>query len=229
LNFILYHTSPTGSIAPRVCSTLASCPEGSGTQVYYGGFLICFLIDIALAAIIGYLHYRDRQLRMLNTKSSSKKHLSIPQHQQIHPQQPQQQPQLQQQQQQHLQPNLSSSIHSSSIPRIQSSIPMDTIKSQTMTIVNDGDLENQLLSSNDPYRRPTLTALAVQENMDIGFLVNAFKKKESNTLDDFKIRFQFENVGLKLPDGREVLKGVTGEIVPGRLTAIMGPSGAGSK
>jgi hypothetical protein len=44
-----------------------------------------------------------------------------------------------------------------------------------------------------------------------------------------KIDFRFEDLGLSLPDGRTVLQGVTGKILSNKLTAIMGPSGAGSK
>ena len=36
-----------------------------------------------------------------------------------------------------------------------------------------------------------------------------------------------DSLGYKLANGKEVLKGVTGRIHSGRMTAIMGPSGAG--
>ena len=42
-------------------------------------------------------------------------------------------------------------------------------------------------------------------------------------------QFSFENLGLTLKkDGRSVLNGVTGTIYHGRVTAVMGPSGAGN-
>ena len=47
---------------------------------------------------------------------------------------------------------------------------------------------------------------------------------------DFSIDFAFEDLGLEIAKGREkvkVLEGVTGEIKHGRVTAVMGPSGAG--
>ena len=44
----------------------------------------------------------------------------------------------------------------------------------------------------------------------------------------FKIDFKFENLGLDIKgSGKSVLKGVTGEIMHGKVTAVMGPSGAG--
>eukprot|EP01155_Anaeramoeba_flamelloides_P023511 Anaeramoba_flamelloidesa807698_426.p1 GENE.a807698_426~~a807698_426.p1 ORF type:complete len:1402 (+),score=332.06 a807698_426:290-4207(+) len=46
---------------------------------------------------------------------------------------------------------------------------------------------------------------------------------------DFFLDFRFENLGLRIKgrSGKIVLKGVTGKIIHGRVTAIMGPSGAG--
>ncbi|KAI8902412.1 hypothetical protein BC833DRAFT_573455 [Globomyces pollinis-pini] len=38
---------------------------------------------------------------------------------------------------------------------------------------------------------------------------------------------EFENLGLKLPNGVEIMKGVTGSLRSGRCCAIMGPSGSG--
>ncbi|KAJ3212076.1 hypothetical protein HDU67_004082 [Dinochytrium kinnereticum] len=48
-----------------------------------------------------------------------------------------------------------------------------------------------------------------------------------NEKDDLRMDFKFEDLGLKLKDGKVVLRGVTGMIRSRRLTAIMGPSGAG--
>lgn len=42
---------------------------------------------------------------------------------------------------------------------------------------------------------------------------------------DYHIRF--ENVGCTLPSGVTIMKGVSGEFLPRRTCAIMGPSGAG--
>ncbi|KAJ3097193.1 hypothetical protein HK100_005414, partial [Physocladia obscura] len=44
---------------------------------------------------------------------------------------------------------------------------------------------------------------------------------------DVKIAYQFENLGHTLPDGRKILRGISGEIKSGKMTAIFGPSGAG--
>jgi ABC-type multidrug transport system ATPase subunit len=39
--------------------------------------------------------------------------------------------------------------------------------------------------------------------------------------------FEFSNLSMKLPTGQMILSGVTGRVAPGKVTAIMGPSGAG--
>ncbi|KAI8612755.1 hypothetical protein BC830DRAFT_1220204 [Chytriomyces sp. MP71] len=44
---------------------------------------------------------------------------------------------------------------------------------------------------------------------------------------NLSMNYEFDNLGLRLPDDKEILKGVSGTIQAGRMTAIMGPSGAG--
>ncbi|KAJ3201040.1 hypothetical protein HDU67_001638, partial [Dinochytrium kinnereticum] len=44
---------------------------------------------------------------------------------------------------------------------------------------------------------------------------------------DLRMDFSFSDLSLRLPSGVTVLQGVSGEIKAGRMTAIMGPSGAG--
>ncbi|KAJ3413486.1 hypothetical protein HDV05_007931 [Chytridiales sp. JEL 0842] len=56
-------------------------------------------------------------------------------------------------------------------------------------------------------------------------LVSAFKKSFHSTPLDLELKF--ERLSLTLPNGNRILQGVTGKIVSGRMTAIMGPSGAG--
>ncbi|KAJ3109992.1 hypothetical protein HDU96_006992 [Phlyctochytrium bullatum] len=61
---------------------------------------------------------------------------------------------------------------------------------------------------------------------DLAGLMKGFRSA-LNDKDDLRIDFTFENLSLALPDGKMILKGVTGAIRSRKLTAIMGPSGAG--
>ncbi|KAJ3269984.1 hypothetical protein HDV01_000747 [Terramyces sp. JEL0728] len=55
------------------------------------------------------------------------------------------------------------------------------------------------------------------------------RNMQDNSMDKLERTFdiEFENLGLMLPSGVEIMKGVTGTLRAGRTCAIMGPSGAG--
>ena len=71
--------------------------------------------------------------------------------------------------------------------------------------------------------------------LNTSLLLSAFNRglgSEKEEARPIRVDFKFEDLGLKLgkkQGGKEILKGVSGEIRSGRLTAIMGPSGAGSR
>ncbi|KAJ3101513.1 hypothetical protein HDU96_009963 [Phlyctochytrium bullatum] len=56
-------------------------------------------------------------------------------------------------------------------------------------------------------------------------LVSAFHKALGDK--EMRMNFEFEDLGLKLSNGKKVLESVTGAIRAKRMTAILGPSGAG--
>ncbi|KAJ3337512.1 hypothetical protein HDU93_001005 [Gonapodya sp. JEL0774] len=60
---------------------------------------------------------------------------------------------------------------------------------------------------------------------DVEVLVDGFKRGLNGK--SFRVDFRFEELSLNLKSGKTILQGVTGEIRAGRMTAIMGPSGAG--
>ncbi|KAJ3330242.1 hypothetical protein HDU76_006138 [Blyttiomyces sp. JEL0837] len=66
----------------------------------------------------------------------------------------------------------------------------------------------------------------VTQAPDTNLLVAAFNKG-FNGKENLRMDFSFDGLGLKLPTGKVVLQGVSGEIRSGRMTACMGPSGAG--
>ena len=65
----------------------------------------------------------------------------------------------------------------------------------------------------------------VTEKGSATVLVDSFRKGLNN--HNLNMNFKFDNMGLTLPNGKTILQGVTGEIRSSRMTAIMGPSGAG--
>ena len=68
-------------------------------------------------------------------------------------------------------------------------------------------------------------ATVVGQSANVKLLVTAFEKALGGK--QIGKDFRFNNLGLKLRNGQEVLKSVSGEIQSSRMTAIMGPSGAG--
>ncbi|KAI9348737.1 hypothetical protein DFJ73DRAFT_796357 [Zopfochytrium polystomum] len=61
---------------------------------------------------------------------------------------------------------------------------------------------------------------------DTSVLVDGFRRGFAG-VENVRMDFQFSDLGLTLPSGKTVLKGVNGQIKGGTMTAIMGPSGAG--
>lgn len=66
---------------------------------------------------------------------------------------------------------------------------------------------------------------ALNETVKLNLEQNFIRSMNGQKL---RLEFTMEHVGYKLPKGREILQDVTGSIRAARLTAIMGPSGAGS-
>lgn len=62
------HFCPTGSIAPRPCLEPGSyCPEGAPKQVFYGGVIVCLIIDAIL--LLGYACLRLAHWRNVRKRS----------------------------------------------------------------------------------------------------------------------------------------------------------------
>ncbi|KAJ3175908.1 hypothetical protein HK101_010565 [Irineochytrium annulatum] len=66
----------------------------------------------------------------------------------------------------------------------------------------------------------------LRQDQRVGKLVDNFAKAFGGDLT-LRMNFSFSDLGLTLPNGVSVLSSVSGEIKAGRMTAIMGPSGAG--
>ncbi|ORY53533.1 PEP carboxykinase-like protein [Rhizoclosmatium globosum] len=99
------------------------------------------------------------------------------------------------------------------------------------------DFSNRYLKKKEYEKTPTSeidtrTLIPVQAikndtiSKNISILTEGFKKGLEGH-ESLRMDFKFEGLSLKLATGKQILKGVSGEIKSGRMTAIMGPSGAG--
>ena len=55
------HWCPIGSIEPKQCPPMSYCPTGSSKQVYYGGVIICGIVDFVLGFIYLFLRGNKRK------------------------------------------------------------------------------------------------------------------------------------------------------------------------
>ncbi|KAJ3065620.1 hypothetical protein HDU98_011047, partial [Podochytrium sp. JEL0797] len=81
-----------------------------------------------------------------------------------------------------------------------------------------------LFDSSLPVKFDSAVGATMEEN--ISALTQSYHKSLHGQ-DGLQMNYEFEGLGLTLAGGKEILKGVSGEIRAGRMTAIMGPSGAG--
>lgn len=111
--------------------------------------------------------------------------------------------------------------------RMLKKLSVDTLKAKEEG-VTVGTVRRRMKSG------PTATDASEKEGVEaanalLKWYQKAFETSSglSNSGEFPQMDFEFENLGYKLPDGKIILKGVTGKIQSKRLTAVMGPSGAG--
>lgn len=141
---------PTGTVFPKKCDLVASCPIGSTAQVSYTGIVCILILDAALAAIYAYQYWFDRK----------------------------------------------------NVKKVETVLPL-SIMSQV--------------------RESVLGVASPKTSKET--LADNFRKAMNGR--DLRMHFLCENLGFALPTGKVVLQGVSGKISAGKMTAIMGPSGAG--
>eukprot|EP00158_Paraphelidium_tribonemae_P003535 Partr_v1_DN26205_c0_g1_i1_m48174 putative ABC transporter len=68
------HFCPTGTVDPRPCfQPFSICPEGSAYQTYYGGLLLCVLIDALLIILYSVLRCRGSMKERRLSREQSRK------------------------------------------------------------------------------------------------------------------------------------------------------------
>ncbi|KAJ3078440.1 hypothetical protein HK100_010728, partial [Physocladia obscura] len=198
------------------------CPAGIDEELHFGLLAIVVILDISLFAI--YIFFRARELRNNNEPLSaalpeiirklfwkkSNSFIKIPNDA--------------------LEPLPSKTSSSSStdsesafVIATQSSPPAAAAAAASTTVIAKQQLQQQD-ESIAVISAKLSTAAAISQNISV--LTAGFKKGLEGH-DNLRMNYQFTALGLRLSSGREILKGVSGEIKSGRMTAIMGPSGAG--
>ncbi|KAJ3109237.1 hypothetical protein HDU96_007268 [Phlyctochytrium bullatum] len=193
------YTCTRGSVAPKRCQPLSYCPAGATLETHYGLVLIAILFDVLLFGLL--LLFRIRELRRAKQPLSA----LIP-------------PFITA-----LTAKLSRGRRAASSP---SPKPSDKVQEEGgVRIEDDTDPEaGQGRMGITPSPAPTVVGESERMQENVRRLVDGFR---SALGENRKMDFGFTDLSLRLPSGVPVLQGVTGEIRAGRMTAIMGPSGAG--
>ncbi|TPX72646.1 hypothetical protein SpCBS45565_g00404 [Spizellomyces sp. 'palustris'] len=191
---------------------MSVCKEESQAETYYGGIVICVIIDLALIALLYTMRYMERR----NARESLKRKSSVSKMCLLKT------------------ADLKSPIEEG-LPEIsprtdqrdanESAGSAEKGKKVFPVTILDSNMELDTVDVEAQKADGTSKSSVEVEEGNAQLLVNAFKRGLGG--ENLQINFKFENLGLKLKGGKTVLDGVNGEIKAGRLTAIMGPSGAG--
>ncbi|KAJ3177496.1 hypothetical protein HDU85_005863 [Gaertneriomyces sp. JEL0708] len=193
-----YHC-PVGTIVPRKCESMSSCPEGSKAPLYYGGLVICLIIDLFLLCLVYFKrqHDRNKSLRIHKLLRRFKR-------------------------------KVNSGEGGTEVDTAKQGEQTDKEKDLKVFPVPAGAnyaIHNADVEAGDEGEIVVEDDVPNEAAANTSLLVDAFKTGLGG--ENLQINFTFENLGLKIKGGKSVLQGVTGSIKAGRMTAIMGPSGAG--
>nr|KAJ3420418.1 hypothetical protein HK105_005685 [Polyrhizophydium stewartii] len=167
-----------GTVAPRVCDEISSCPAGSTIQTSYNGIVACLVIDILLVAIVYLVSIRELM-------AAGRPAIEV-------------------------------------LPlRLRQLLGVGMQRSRKIS----GEIETTGGKLSIVSSAATANMASPSGANDMEILVDAFRRALGGR--DMRMNFCMENLGLWLPTGKTVLQGVSGVIRDSRMTAIMGPSGAG--
>ncbi|KAJ3119093.1 hypothetical protein HDU96_000008 [Phlyctochytrium bullatum] len=199
----------TGTVTPVACQFLSSCPAGTVIESHYGLLALVLLLDVIL--VLGVLGRRIFELRRARLPLSA--------------------------------------LLPSFMQRILGVIAMRKLAAQQaadskppVTAAPSTGLTAGAPSADKPEKTPATTTdvvVSVEESgatsgsapslddaAKLAPLMECFRRAFDGQ-STLRMDFRFRDLGLRLANGKTVLQGVTGTIRSGRMTAIMGPSGAG--
>ncbi|KAJ3294091.1 hypothetical protein HDU76_006985, partial [Blyttiomyces sp. JEL0837] len=192
---------PTGTVNPYKCDTLSSCPAGSVTQTVYGTIIVMILLDVIIAILILVVRYRQGLLPKFDFLTAGLGGIFMGPGYALKERAKRSTIQLNEQIEREAKILAEATLSPDMAMRVNNS-GMDN-----GSIYNDGDIQGHEMRG------------------QMRILVEAFHSALGS--QDLRMNFRFENLALTLGGARTVLQGVTGEIRAKRMTAILGPSGAG--
>jgi ABC-type multidrug transport system fused ATPase/permease subunit len=212
--------SPTGTHTPLPCQFLSSCPKGTIIEQHFGLLAIVVAVDVLLALIL--IYNRLFEIRRAGQPWFSILPLTLQGWLKLN---------QKKEKRDGKKKNVVKVEEGSDRNKGES---LEGLKSTSIDITDaDG-----VVQSNNGASAPSAAASSSSESEsdsesfdenDASTLISGFQKSFDGHANDLKMNFQFTDLSLKLATGKSILQGVTGEIFAGRMTAIMGPSGAGSK
>ncbi|KAJ3210108.1 hypothetical protein HDU67_005649, partial [Dinochytrium kinnereticum] len=192
----------TGTVTPIACQFLSRCPEGTIIESHIGLLGLVIVLDLLLFALV--IGKRVKELKRASLPLSSL--IPAPLHRFLLPQK----------KTRGRGPNTPS----------RDKKPATDVEDGTVVVVEDeSDALGGATSSSSADPRTEMGAMARDDEV-LKPLMACFRKAFDGQ-EGLKMDFKFDGLSLRLPNGKTILKGVTGEIRAGRMTAIMGPSGAG--
>jgi ABC-type multidrug transport system ATPase subunit len=214
-----------GSAQPRPCQPLSYCPAGTQIGRFYGGALFCFIIDVLLVVYFFLRRYRWEPLQ--NKLNLTERPRALLERQQ---------------------PGSSAALSAKEAPLPSPENLSPAPSPQAATAVADWDSARAAspragsvlrgawaLARRASFTLSSLSSPSASPKADpVDAAVLASAKSLLNTSfrrcnGDLSIRIEFTKLSLTLPPpvSKTILSSVTGVISPARVTAIMGPSGAG--
>ncbi|KAL2916645.1 hypothetical protein HK105_203757 [Polyrhizophydium stewartii] len=258
---------PSGTVVPNKCDFFSICPEGTIIQRSYTGFVICGILDVALAVL--FLAVRLRELKMSNSswtellppplrkfmyewsdkraklarsasKRSAKSRASKSNDNDVKADEAKAVEMAQAKDQR----KNFDEHESQGEPKSDTKPSQDTATGEgnaadeeikvnvapaQAEIIEDSDAieADQEHEAEDSIKQENPSPAVVENEtiVDISRLTSVWNRGLGG--HNLSVDFKFSEMGLQLPSGKYILKGVTGEIKSSRMTAIMGPSGAG--
>ena len=210
---------PLGSTEPHKCNAFMHCPEGQVDPPRdYSCLLATFSFDILIVVLVYLLHKRRVMwwglVDDIFVKQTSREEMEAKE-------------ETRRLEEEHI-----ARFEDSHSIRRNSSQMID--QSDRKALVGGGDGEDDVLRADSIILDPAAASAiaksnrnAVRESPAYAILERGIRANRGKMMP---IHIEFDQLSVVVPfkgTGKQLLRGITGAIVPGHVTAIMGPSGAG--